>query len=86
MSDPKSLVQNKPANTGILISIIVSLVLAIIVSITVSYLFTPRIAYVETGRLMVGFSEAAQVEKEIKAEQEKYQMQLKCRIPRLTGV
>lgn len=40
-------------------------------------LLTPRIAYVNTGKLMVGFSESAKVEKEIAAEEEKWQADLK---------
>jgi Skp family chaperone for outer membrane proteins len=34
-------------------------------------------AYVDTARLMVGFSEAAQVQRELKAEDDKWQTQLK---------
>ena len=37
----------------------------------------PRLAYVETGRLMVGFKDAAQIDKEIVAENEKWQAQAK---------
>jgi outer membrane protein len=39
--------------------------------------FTPKIAYVNTGKLLIGFSEANKVEKEIKGEDEKWQAQLK---------
>jgi Skp family chaperone for outer membrane proteins len=37
---------------------------------------SPRIAYVNTGKLMVGFSEAAKVEREVAAEEEKWKEQL----------
>lgn len=38
---------------------------------------TPKIAYVDTGKLLVGFSEANKVEREIKIEDEKWQKQAK---------
>lgn len=37
----------------------------------------PQIAYIETAKLMVGFSESARVERELKAENDKWQEQLK---------
>lgn len=37
----------------------------------------PRVAYVDTARLMVSFSEAAKVERELKAEDEKWRANLK---------
>ena len=40
------------------------------------YFLTPKIAYVNTGKVMVGFSDAAKVEKELSAEEEKWQKQL----------
>jgi Skp family chaperone for outer membrane proteins len=39
--------------------------------------FTPRIAFVNTAKLMVGFSEAAKAEKDIKTEEDKWQGQYK---------
>lgn len=39
--------------------------------------FSPKIAYVDNGKLMVGFVEASRVEKELKAENEKWKKQLK---------
>ena len=39
--------------------------------------FTPKIAYVDTSKLMVGFSEAAEVERELNAEDKKWREQLK---------
>jgi outer membrane protein len=41
------------------------------------FLYAPKIAYVDTARLMVGFSDAAKVEKELKAEDAKWREQLK---------
>lgn len=51
----------------------------ILVAVQVYVLFygMPRIAYIETAKLMVGFSEAAQAERELKAENEKWQTELK---------
>lgn len=37
---------------------------------------SPRIAYVNNSKLMIGFSEAATAERELKAENEKWQKQL----------
>ena len=39
--------------------------------------FTPKIAYVDTSKLMVAFSDAAKVEKELKAADDKWRDQLK---------
>jgi outer membrane protein len=39
---------------------------------------TPRIAYINTGKLLVGFSEAAKVEREVKAEDDKWRAQYKA--------
>lgn len=58
------------------IAIAISLLLSFGVAVK-SFFFTPRIAYVETAKLMVGFSEAAKVEQEMKAENDKWQGQLK---------
>jgi hypothetical protein len=38
---------------------------------------SPKIAYIDTGKLMVGFSEANKVEKVVKVEDDKWQAQLK---------
>ena len=37
---------------------------------------SPRIAYVDTAKLMVGFSEASRVQNELQAEDEKWRKQL----------
>ncbi len=41
------------------------------------YFLTPRIAYVDTGKLMVGFSEANNVDKEVKLEDDAWHAQLR---------
>jgi outer membrane protein len=56
---------------------IVAVVTTIVVCIGYNKFFTPKLAYVNTGKLIVGFSEAAKVEKELKAEDEKWRGQLK---------
>jgi outer membrane protein len=70
-----------------------SLAIAIAISILLSsgaavksFFFTPRIAYVNTGKLMIGFSESNKVEKELKAEDDKWQAQLKQLQDSLQGV
>jgi outer membrane protein len=60
--------------------IIFALALSFLLSISAvvkSFFFTPRIAYVSTGKLMIGFSEASKVENELKVEGDKWQAQLK---------
>jgi Skp family chaperone for outer membrane proteins len=55
-----------------------SAVVVVVLYAIINYFFlTTRIAYVNTGKLMVGFSEANKVEREIKAEDDKWQAQLK---------
>lgn len=61
----------------IIISVIVSLLIVSFYTLIVEYFFMPRIAYIETAKLLVGFSESAQVERELKAENEKWQSELK---------
>jgi hypothetical protein len=39
--------------------------------------FSPKIAYINTGKLWVGFSESVNIERELKAEEEKVQAQYK---------
>jgi hypothetical protein len=41
------------------------------------FIFTPHIAYVDTGKLMVGFSKANNVDKEVKVEDDAWHAQLK---------
>jgi outer membrane protein len=64
--------------SAIVLSVIISLALAIAAFLTMSYFLTPRIAYINTGRLMVGFSEANKIEKEVKVEDDKWQAQYKA--------
>ncbi len=42
-----------------------------------NFSFTSKIAYIDTSKLLVGFSEASKVERELKAEDEKWKSQLK---------
>ena len=60
------------------ICLVAILVIGIGVNIYVSKKYMiPKIAYVNTGKLMVGFAESNVVEKEIKTEDEKWQKQYK---------
>lgn len=54
-----------------------ALVLLMIYAVIDHYLLTPRIAYVNTGKLLVGFSESAKVDRELKSENDKWQNQIK---------
>ena len=38
---------------------------------------SPHIAYIDTGKLLVGFSAANDVEKQVKVEDDKWQVELK---------
>jgi Skp family chaperone for outer membrane proteins len=61
----------------VLLLILINVVLIIIYG-TVNYLFlSPKIAYVNTGTLLVGFSEASKIEHELKVDNDKWQGQLK---------
>jgi len=69
-----------------------SLVIVVILSLLLSggaavksFFFIPHIAYVNTNKLLVGFSEAAKVDHEIKAEEDKIQAQLKLLQDTLQG-
>jgi Skp family chaperone for outer membrane proteins len=70
--------QNHSHYSPIVATILVSFALSIAAFFFLSHLFSPRIAYINTGKLMVGFSEANNIEKEIKAEDDKWQAQLKA--------
>ena len=59
------------------IPVILSLLVFVSLTILAEHFYIPRIAYIETAKLMVGFSEAAQAERELKAENEKWQTELK---------
>jgi outer membrane protein len=65
------------SSSPIIISIITCVILFTIYAAINQMYFTPRIAYVNTGKLMVGFAESNKVEKEIKAEDDKWQAQYK---------
>jgi Skp family chaperone for outer membrane proteins len=55
-----------------------SVIIAVFISLLLAkFLFTPKIAYVDTSKLMLGFSEANKVEREIKAEDDKWKDKLK---------
>lgn len=68
--------QNKQYST-IIVSTLISLVLVGIYGIVNQIYFSPHLAYINTGKLIVGFSEANKVEKEIKVEDDKWQAQYK---------
>lgn len=77
-----SMRQNPIASTQISM-IIISAIIIVIISIggslfAIKMMLKPaKIAYVETSRLMVGFSESNNVQKQLKAENDKWQAQLK---------
>jgi outer membrane protein len=60
-----------------LVTIIVAALIVLCYAIIDKMFLYPKIAYVNTGKLLVGFSEAAKTENEIKAEDDKWQAQLK---------
>jgi len=62
----------------LLLSLCLCLFLSISATLAITYFFlTPKIAYVNTGKLIIGFSEANKIEKEVKAEDDKWQAQYK---------
>jgi Skp family chaperone for outer membrane proteins len=70
-------VSNNNHSSSIVTTIIVSLIFIAAYAVMNQLFFMPRIAYVNTGKLMIGFSESAKVEKEIKVEDDQWQGQLK---------
>lgn len=60
-----------------LIMALITLVFFLVYGVIDQLFFTPRIAYVDSNKLLVGFSEANKVEKELKVENDKWQIQLK---------
>ncbi len=68
---------NSSQNTIITISISVTLAALISILITNTLIKPSKLAYVDTAKLMVGFSEANKIEKELKSEDEKWQKQYK---------
>lgn len=57
--------------------VVSALVLVLACAVVYLTFFTPKVAYVNSQKLMTGFSEAAQAQKEIKAEDDKWRSQLK---------
>ena len=72
---PPNCQASNPTRTGLYVALGVIL-LAAYVLLDQLY-FTPKIAYVDTSKLMVGFSEAAEVERELNAGDKKWREQLK---------
>ncbi len=65
-------------------SIVPSLIISALISLTIAGTFfflsglsSPHIAYIDTGKLIVGFSEADNVERAVKVEDDKWQVSLK---------
>ena len=59
--------------------VIVSVILAVVISFIISKFISPppKIAYVDTAKLMVGFNEAARIDRELKEKDDKWKKQLK---------
>ncbi|MGA3052459.1 MAG: OmpH family outer membrane protein [Chitinispirillaceae bacterium] len=71
--------QRKSAS-GIVPSIIVSAIISLAIAGALFFIVgakAPKIAYIDTGKLLVGFSAANEVEKEVKVEDDKWQAELK---------
>ena len=66
---------SNPTRTGLYVALGVILLAAY--ALLDQLYFTPKIAYVDTANLMVGFSKVAQVEWELNAEDKKWRGQLK---------
>lgn len=69
----------KPQNPAL--SLLLTILIAATLAVAAIKFLTPtqKFAYVDTGRLMVGFSDANAVEKELKVENDKLQIQNKMR-------
>ena len=72
---PPNRPDSNPTRTGLYVALGVIL-LAAYVLLDQLY-FTPKIAYVDTSKLMVGFSEAAEGERRLNAEDKKWRGQVK---------
>ncbi|MDD5672852.1 MAG: OmpH family outer membrane protein [Chitinivibrionales bacterium] len=58
--------------------LILLILIALLLGFTFSqFFFSPKIAYINTGKLMIGFSEANKIEQSLKAEDDKWQTQYK---------
>jgi outer membrane protein len=60
-----------------LLQLIIVTIIAFSACFSYNYFFSPKIAYVNTGKLMVGFSEASKIEKELKTEEDKWRAEAK---------
>ncbi|MGA3050455.1 MAG: hypothetical protein ABSE00_00845 [Chitinispirillaceae bacterium] len=72
--------EQRKSASGIVPSIIVSTIISLAIAGALFFMVgakSPKIAYIDTGKLMVGFSEANKVEKVVKVEDDKWQAQLK---------
>jgi Skp family chaperone for outer membrane proteins len=72
--------EDRKSSSGIIPSVIVSAIISLSIAAVLFFLVSaksPHIAYIDTGKLMVGFSEANKVEKEVKIEDNKWQAELK---------
>ncbi len=69
----------KNKNNALIPAILVSSICALIVSLVIVLVVspTPKIAYVDTAKLMIGFNEAAKVDKELKEVEEEWKEKLK---------
>lgn len=69
--------QNPKQSLLLLFIIIISIVLSVAATLAVIKVFSPirKLAYIETSRLLVGYSEADAANKELKAADEKWQKQ-----------
>lgn len=61
----------------IILPLVATVALLLIYGLVDHFLLTPKIAYVNTGKLMVGFSQASKIESDLKTEDEKWQKQYK---------
>jgi outer membrane protein len=59
-------------------TVIVSAILIAVYAVINLTLLSPKIAYVDTSKLLIGFSEAAKIERELKAEDDKWKEQMKA--------
>lgn len=65
-------------NNRIVVSLsFINLGLLLIFTFIFYFLMNPKIAYVNSGKLLIGFSEASKVERELKTEEDNWQKQMK---------
>jgi len=66
--------------SGIIPSVIISAIISLSIAAALFFMLgakSPHIAYIDTGKLLVGFSAANDVEKQVKVEDDKWQVELK---------